>query len=198
MGPILIAETHPTIAVLAAGASRRFGEADKLLANFRGKPLGLHVPDALRDVPAAQQVIIAADEDHVCAKGWAEAGFSIVRNPNAVEGMGTSVAIAARIARRASASFLLVALADMPLVPLHHYSALIAQAQKRGAGAVTCSFDGASRMPPAVFGAHHFDVLAELVGDQGARRLLDEGDAIECPREWLVDVDTPGTLTTLE
>ncbi|QUL37999.1 NTP transferase domain-containing protein [Erythrobacter sp. JK5] len=185
------------VAVLAAGASRRFGDADKLCAIVRDKPLALHVSDMLSRLDADHHVVIAADENHPCAKGWQSAGFSVVRNPNADEGMGTSVAVAARLARRTQADILLIALADMPLVPLAHYAALVDAGQEMGASAIVASSDGASRMPPAVFGSAHFDALAELGGDQGARDLLQQGEPIACPPEWLTDIDTPEALAAL-
>ena len=185
------------IAVLAAGQSRRFGPSDKLCAIFRDKPLGLHVTDVLSRLDAEHRVVIAADENHPCAKGWQSAGFSVVRNPNADEGMGTSVAVAARLARRTGSDFLLIALADMPLVPQSHYAALLEIGREQGDAAIVASSDGVSRMPPGVFGSEHFDALAELGGDQGARVLLQRGEAIPCPPDWLIDIDTPEALAEL-
>ena len=185
------------VAVLAAGQSRRFGTGDKLCAIFRDKPLGLHVSDALSRMKAEYRLVIAAEENHNCARGWQAAGFSVVRNPNADEGMGTSVAVAARLARRTGTDILLITLADMPLVPVSHYVALIESARERGSAAVVASTDDALRMPPAAFGSDHFDALAELGGDQGARDLLQQGQTIDCPPEWLADIDTPEALAAL-
>ena len=169
------------IAVLAAGSSRRFGDADKLGAMLRGKPLGLHATETLRPLKADTRVVITARTDHLCASGWERAGFSVVQNPNAEEGMGTSVAVAARIARRGRADALMIALADMPLVPREHFSALIDAATT--GDAIIASSDGSASMPPAVFGSTHFDALADLTGDTGARSLLREARIITCPRE---------------
>lgn len=182
------------IAVLAAGQSQRFGLQDKLRVPFRGAPLGLHATDKLSRLKADARFVIAARADHSCGRGWEYAGFSVVGNPNAQEGMGTSVAIAARIARRVGVDALLIALADMPLVPRTHYRALTNAAEMRGTEAVVASTDGAAAMPPAVFGSDHFDALAELSGDQGARALLSGAQTIACPPEWLVDIDTPEAL----
>lgn len=185
------------VAVLAAGQSRRFGEQDKLRAIFRGKPVGLHVTDTLSRIAADMRVVVTSSLDHVCKQGWETAGFSVVKNPSADEGMGTSVAVAARLARRAGADALLIALADMPLVTREHYLALIENGQKGGAQAVFASSNGQVNMPPALFGCDHFDALCELSGDQGARALLRDAQAIDCPPEWLVDIDTPEALAAL-
>jgi len=190
-----------TIAVLAAGQSRRFGTSDKLCAPFQGKALGLHVCDALARARFAlrpqHRLIIAAEEDHSCVGGWKDAGFSIVLNPNAFEGMGTSVAAAARIARRAESDMLLIALADMPMVPVSHYAALVEAASERGPGAIVSSSNSESRMPPAVFSRNHFDALSDLTEETGARAMIANGETVDCPSDWLVDIDTPEALEAL-
>ena len=188
------------IAVLAAGASRRFGEADKLTAVLRSTPLGLHVTDTLgaqrRALRADTLVVVTSRSDHPCASGWERAGFTVVKNPEADDGMGTSVAVAARIARRGGADALMIALADMPLVPREHYCSIIDAATQ--ADTMIASRDGSIRMPPAVFGRAHFDALAQLSGDTGARALLREARTITCPPEWLTDIDTPEALAALQ
>ncbi|MFL0355828.1 nucleotidyltransferase family protein [Erythrobacter sp. GH1-10] len=182
------------VAVLAAGSSRRFGVEDKLAAQFRGKMLGLHATDAIPCDLFRHRWVIVATEDHPCAKGWRAAGFEIEPNSRAEEGMGTSVALAASLAIGAGADALLIALADMPLVPQSHFTAL---ANRSTPGGVAVSSDGSARMPPAIFGAKHLPHLARLGGDIGARAILSEGEAIECPPEWLVDIDTPEALAAL-
>lgn len=197
----MVDATRLTVAVLAAGKSRRFGASDKLCAPLHGKPLGLHVCDMLARARFALRpqhcLIITADQNHPCAGDWKQAGFSVVLNPIAGEGMGTSAATAARIARRSESDILLIALADMPLAPVAHYTALVEAAQARGSGAIIASSDGNDRMPPAVFGRDQFDALSDLTGDTGARALLADSETITCPPEWLVDIDTPEALQAL-
>lgn len=195
-------EAALTIAVLAAGQSRRFGKADKLREDFRGSMLGMCAVNTLAHstlfTTAQQRIVITANLQHACSFLWREAGFDPVLNPNADEGMGASVAQAARIARRADSAHLLIALADMPLVPADHFEALVAAAQEKGAKAIIASSDGNVSMPPVVFGSDHFDTLAELSGDQGARGLLAHADTLAAPAEWLCDIDTPEALAKLQ
>mgnify|MGYP000135558774 CR=1 FL=1 len=180
------------VALLAAGSSRRFGEADKLAVEFDGLLLGQHAAFAfpLEHVRCAWAIVPAFG--HPCEPGWRTMGFDPVVNKVAQEGMGTSVALAARLAQRERLDALTVMLADMPLVPASHYEALIA--------AVTAPDDIATsarhevRMPPAVFGCAHFGTLAQLSGDKGARDVLAQGRVIECPDECLIDIDTPEAL----
>lgn len=185
------------IAVLAAGRSQRFGEEDKLRVPFRGKALGLHATDTLGRVDAEVRIVVTSDLAHICARGWEASGFAPVKNPNADEGMGTSVAVAARIARRAGVEALLIALADMPLVPRRHFQALVEAAGEARANAIIASSHGSARMPPAIFSSDRFNALADLAGDAGARGLLAQAELITCPPEWLADIDTPDALAAL-
>lgn len=180
------------VALLAAGASRRFGERDKLAEPFRGRLLGEHAAAAIPVERFAKAWIIAPRKDHPCEPGWIYAGFDPVINASAAEGMGTSVALAAELADANSCDSLLIALADMPLVPQSHFAALAALSIHPEE--VIVSARGDTRLPPAVFGKEHFVALSELRGDRGARDLLALGQIVPCPPEWLIDIDTPEDL----
>mgnify|MGYP000725330541 CR=1 FL=1 len=104
-------------------------------------------------------------------------------------------AVAAQMARRAGADALLIALADMPLVPRSHFEALIDSA--RTPAACFASDKGSARTPPAIFGKRYFAELAQLCEDTGARALLKRAKTVSCPPEWLEDIDTPEALARL-
>lgn len=182
-------------AVLAAGQSRRFGPADKLAASFRGARLGELACQTLAGLDFAQRWVIAARADHPCAPGWEGSGFTLSVNANAASGMGSSVALAARLALEAQADGLLIALADMPLVPADHFRALIALAAALGPAAIVASSANGLRLPPALFGRDHLPALAALTGDAGARALLHQAEPIICAPELLIDIDDEQALS---
>ncbi len=175
------------VALLAAGSSQRFGDADKLAQLFRGMRLGEHAAAA---IPVARFELAWAITQSDKLE-WRTDGFKLVLNPHAYQGMGTSVALAAQLAIEAGLDALLIALADMPLVPRAHFEALVNAATSPQDIAV--SSNGA-RTPPAIFGRDHFQELAALNGDKGARDILTQGRIIACPPEWLIDIDTPQAL----
>lgn len=185
------------VALLAAGRSRRFG-ADKLAALLRGKMLGLHVADTLAQIPLDHRWVIVADLAHPCVSGWQAAGFDAVHNSYAAMGMGTSVALAAGLAAEAGIDQLLIALADMPLVPAGHFAALLEQGCLKGRGAMIASSDGRTPMPPALFGSAHFARLALSQGDSGARRVLADATLIAAPAGCLIDIDDAATLAIVQ
>lgn len=180
------------VALLAAGSSRRFGEADKLLADFRGRPLGEHAAIAIPRERFAQAWVITARPRHRCEAVWRECRFDPVANPTANQGMGTSVALAAKLAKKARCDALMIALADMPLVPRSHFDALLDDFEK--GSILTVSRSKEANMPPAVFDAAYFVEIRDSAGDKGARELLASGQVVPCPPEWLIDIDTPEDL----
>lgn len=180
------------VALLAAGASRRFGDADKLAQQFDGFMLGQNAAFAFPVERMHCAWVIVAAQGHPCEPGWQAMGFDPLVNPRAQEGMGTSVALAAQAAQQETLDALAIVLADMPLVPGSHYEALVDAV--RGPEEIAVSAIGAARMPPAVFGSAHFAELALLSGDRGARDILARGRVIACPPAWLADVDTPDDL----
>lgn len=181
------------IALLAAGSSRRFGPEDKLAAQFRGRALGEHAAAALPMERCAQGWVITARPGgvlgHRCETFWRTRFLEPVINQDAETGMGSSVALAARLAKQARCDGLLIALADMPLVPRAHFDALL-----DSDAPIAVSSNGKVRMPPAMFDATFFDKLKQSSGDKGARDLIKQGHVISCPPEWLRDIDTRDDL----
>lgn len=184
------------VAVLAAGASRRFGDTDKLAARFLGAPLAEHVIRALPMEVFDSGWIVTPPRSAFAPANLRDKGFDILENPQAETGMGSSVALSAAAALDRGLDGLVIALADMPLVPTEHYRRL-AQALMDEPD-IWLSGDGAKLSPPAGFGAQHLQELAKLKGDKGARDLLLSGQKLLCPAAWLADVDTPDDIVRLE
>lgn len=180
------------VAVLAAGASRRFGDSDKLLANFNGRPLGEHAVAAIPTELFSERWVIAPSQHHPCAEFWAAAGFEVIPNSRSSRGMGTSVALAAYHAMHGECDGLLIALADMPCVPTGHFTALVEA--MNGPSDIIASSIGRHGLPPAIFGKEHLERLSRARGDEGARAWLGDGRVIACPHDWLIDIDTQDAL----
>ena len=174
------------IAVLAAGSARRFG-GGKLDVDCAGKPLGRWALDAARTVEGARiAVIVGPAAPHFL--GDAE----IVRNPHADEGLGTSVAAAARWASASSARALLLSLADMPLVTTGTLAALVDGQLPSAVG-----YPGDRPGVPACFPAAMFGQLANLGGEEGAGPILaghPDLRLVSAGKDELRDVDRPEDL----
>ena len=183
------------VAILAAGRSARFGVEDKLTAEFRGMPLGLHPAHALLGLDFAHRWVIVRTHDHPCASGWRSAGFDLVVNADADAGMGASLRIAAERAEQAGANGLMICLADMPLVSTEHFQALIRTWNLHGG--IVASQDGALISPPAIFAHEHYPSVAGLTGDRGGKMLLHDAICVPSRLGALVDIDDLATLQRL-
>lgn len=185
-------------ALLAAGASTRFGAPDKLMAPLGGQPLIARAGRRLQARDGIERLAVVAPQAPARRSWLASAGWQLIENPHAAHGQGTSVARAARAARERGARALLIALADMPFVSDTTLERLIAAIETHEA-AMCQGPEGL--MPPAIFSAGLFNRLEALGGDRGARTLFDQADSlcrIELAPGEARDIDTPGDLAALE
>ena len=187
--------------VLAAGAARRFG-GGKLTAPWRG---GVLLDGALAAAFAAPvrsvTVVTGADAEGVgaAARAYAErsgqaARLRIVHAADHAEGMAASLR-AGIASLPADAAGVLVFLGDMPRVPAAVLGPLAAQIAA-GSLAAAPVFAG-QRGHPAVFAAGLFPELLALIGDQGARKVLERvgPSQVEAPDDGvLFDVDEVADL----
>lgn len=175
------------VAVLAAGLSTRFG-GNKLETKCLGKPLGRWVLDAAQDAGLGPGVIVTGPQGVSFANRW----WTPLINPRPEDGLGSSLAIAARHALAADAPALVVLLADMPLV----FPAFLKILASSRPPAATYYLDGHLGVP-ALLDRQLIAVAAQLSGDRGLGPLL--AGATSLPAESLLrDVDTPEDLVEVE
>lgn len=182
----------PLVAVLAAGRASRFG-GGKLDANCAGQPLGSWVLHAVAAAGLPAGVIVTGPDTPAFARN---AGWTLLANPLAEQGLGTSVAAAAQEAIRSGASSLLVLLADMPLVSAAYLRRIVANP----APAATRYTSGRPGVP-ALFGPDLLPLLAGLDKDRGAAVVL-AGRAdvtlLDPQPGMLADVDTAEDMALVE
>ncbi len=182
-------------AVLAAGGSRRLGRPKQLLP--------LHGTTLVEAVTAR---VLATSADFVAVVVGAQAAevaaqverfaVEILDNADWQEGIGASVRVAARWARRIGASALLLCVVDQPRLSTSHLEDLIDTFRQTG-DAVGSRYSGTLGVP-AIFGAASFDELEVLAGDRGARALLGRaGTRIVDWPDGAIDIDVPADLAQL-
>lgn len=175
----------PCVAVLAAGLGARFG-GGKLEALCAGKPLGRWVLDAAEEAGLGPGFVVTGPAGASFAEGW-----TTVINPTPEAGLGSSLALAARLA--SGRKSLLVLLADMPLVTPAYLRELAA----RPAPTATRYPDGHAGVP-ALLDRRLIEKAARLTGDRGAGPLLGRARPLEPPPGMLRDVDTAEDLAEVE
>jgi molybdenum cofactor cytidylyltransferase len=168
--------------LLAAGRSTRFGPDDKLAVLLDGIPLGLHAARVLSALPLGLRFVVTGPSPGL---NWP--GLEMVTNTRPEDGMGHSIALGVAAARQKGANAVLIALADMPFVPLTHFERILAHPVETE----TCvaSGSGVRRMVPALFGSGWFDTLEALRGDRGARELLEHATLVPATERELRDID---------
>ena len=175
--------------LLAAGSASRFG-SDKLQHRL---PHGVAIAvQAARHLKAEVPRVVAAvrERDGETARALAAEGCEVVVCERAAEGMGASLACAARAAGEADGY--LVALADMPFV---RPSTIAAVRDALAGGAVIAApYFRARRGHPVGFAGRLSSALAALAGDAGAKSVLDAHAA----QLVKVPVGDPGALRDID
>lgn len=176
-----------TVLLLAAGLSRRFGAADKLMSDWRGRPLADHAAATLEQLPFLRRIALVRRGAPALSAMLAARGFAIIENERPDQGMAHSIGLG--IGAASGSQTVLIALADMPEVPETHFAALIAAAGDDADIVASRAIEQIS--VPAAFMARRFDDLKVLSGDQGARAMLSSASTVEIDPLLLTDVDRP-------
>jgi molybdenum cofactor cytidylyltransferase len=184
-------------AVLAAGRSRRFGRS-KLLETLDGQPLVRRAADVARGACGDRSILVTGHDSATVVAAAGDAPQFVIVNDHHEEGMGGSIALAARAVEH-TADALLLLFADQPLVTARHVEALIAAWSGAEDEIVATAFSGTVG-PPVLFPRGAFDALGALGGDEGAKRNLRDPafDLRSIPFEdAAIDIDTPADLEKL-
>lgn len=176
--------------LLAAGASRRYGSSDKLLAPLWGTPLVVHAARALRSIAPAHLIAVVRSDDVARVL----TGFTITTPKEDAPDQADSLRAGVALASSCGASRILVALGDMPFVTADLLKDVVAACTDARPGATT---DGDRITPPACFPIIMAAQLMALKGDRGAASLLCNLPAravVEAEAALLRDIDSPDML----
>ncbi|MDO5703926.1 MAG: NTP transferase domain-containing protein [Paracoccus sp. (in: a-proteobacteria)] len=174
--------------LLAAGASRRFGTEDKLLAPWKGQPLLLAAARALAQAGCDRLAAVVSSE--LVAKVLPADYLAIRIEPG--QEMSVSFQAACRLADAQGADRMLITLGDMPAVRAETLVKLLATTGESRA----CRLDH-TRTPPALLLRRDWRRASTEQGDRGARSVISEMPAsalIEISRNEARDIDTKHDL----
>lgn len=173
------------LVLLAAGRSMRFG-GTKLAAPVAGRPLAQQAGAMLAGLTFARRVAVIGEDDF----GLAGLGYELVRVSGA---SALSRSISTGVAALDDGRCVMLALADMPLIPQAHIAALCAGF---AGDRVATGVDGMVS-PPAIFASRWREALLALEGDRGAGHLLKDAAQVPLSADLAMDVDRPEDLTDL-
>ena len=159
-----------TLAVLAAGASRRFEGGDKLLADWEGRPLLEQTLQCFENSAVDKKILIVRPGAAAHAKIGSENGFEILENHNADHGLATSITPAVHNSKDTDG--LMIALGDMPLIQETTIHSIVSAWQAAQASAIVAPESEGRRGHPVIFSKAYYPFLADLKGDRGAGDII--------------------------
>lgn len=183
---------------LAAGASRRFG-ADKLLADYGGKPLFLHGLRTLAGVCARRtdaRLTVVTNTPVIAVEAVA-LGANVAASPHSDRGQSHSIRAGLEAVEPLHrGDFLLFAVADQPRLRPQTVERFLDLARPGTWAATAACGDRVGN--PGLFCAALAPELYALRGDRGGRAVLNRRPdrllRVECDPEELQDIDTPADL----
>ncbi|NQY14032.1 MAG: NTP transferase domain-containing protein [Henriciella sp.] len=163
--------------MLAAGASSRFQDGDKLLADLNGQSVLTRAARALEHHQPQTAIAVIAKNQSERGSILKDAGWTVIENDAAARGQSTSIQRAmAHLRGRTDIDQVLILLGDMPNVPAQHLDDMLSRALDTEVQTIMSESDGVLG-PPALFKRQHFDRLAALSGDQGAKAIFSESES---------------------
>ncbi|EIM76502.1 MobA-like molybdenum cofactor biosynthesis protein [Nitritalea halalkaliphila LW7] len=188
------------ILLLAAGAGSRMKGSVKQLLPYRTLTLIQHSINVYQSLAVdARLVVLGAHQEEISKQThWHD--FQVAVNADWSQGMGHSLSYGLELLLQGNhLDYVLIALADQPLIERPHLEALIALAKNNPDKIIQSAFSDETG-PPCLFPAHYFPELLQLNGAHGAK-----GIAAKYPEACLTlalpeagtDIDTPADYEAL-
>ena len=180
--------------ILAAGQSRRMGEANKLLTRLNGKSFIRHVATSAIAAGLDEVVVVTGHEAERIKAELSGLTLSFAHNRNFAGGISSSLRTGIKaLGPRIDAALIL--LADMPFITEDIIRKIIASRGFDHDQRIVIPCCKGRRGNPVLWPRHYFRELASLNGDRGARQLFDAHAQdiceIDMAEEVLIDIDTP-------
>ena len=189
--------------ILAAGASRRMGSLNKLLAFIAGKPLVRHAVEAFVATSLSPIIVVIGYEADKVAAALEGLPVQLVVNPDHAAGQGSSVGAGVE-AIDDKITDVMIGLGDMPLLPSTLLDFLIHAhiGHEEHLRNITIPVFEGQRGNPVLWGKTFFPKLITLTSDRGGRQLLNDHKAaqhlVACDHSSVLrDVDTVDALAAI-
>jgi len=179
--------------ILAAGKSRRMGQA-KLLIKYQGQSLlKIAIDKALR-VSDISYLVVGANKQYL--DEIKNTNVIALDNPDWNEGLASSLRLGIAALDK-SVEAVLIILPDQPLVEVKHLKKLIAKFYESDKHLVYSKYQETLGVP-AVIGRKLFAQVLKIKGDKGARVLAANNEYEWIRLEHYLDIDTPEDYSKLK
>jgi molybdenum cofactor cytidylyltransferase len=185
--------------LLAAGASRRFGAENKLLASVGGKPLIAHVLDALAGAGVAHVVVVTGWDREAVERALQGSAVRLVHNAGWEAGMGGSIAAGVGALDHEIAGAMIVP-GDVPMLSAPVVGQLVSAFEQSDMARVVYPTTGSGEQRnPVLWPRRYFAALSSLPAAEGAKSLLrsvplSDRIGVAVDDAAVIDVDTEAEL----
>jgi molybdenum cofactor cytidylyltransferase len=192
-------KTQITALLLAAGASRRFGDTNKLLAQIGGEALVRHTAHAILGSAVGDLIVVTGHERERVEEALTGLDLTPVYADDHAAGLAASLRCGVG-AVPPSAAGAAIFLADMPGLSTALIDRLVAAFEAaRGQRIVFPQGPDGAQGHPVIWPRAFFKDLMSLTGDHGAKALLaaNAGNALPVPVDddrAFADIDTAADL----
>ena len=187
--------------VLAGGASKRMGRANKLLVEVGGAPMVRRAVATAIESDAAEVIVVTGHEADLVRRALSGLAVRFIHNPSYPEGLSTSLRAGIGAVSKNLAGAV-VLLGDMPRLTAGTVNALIERFNADHDKTICQpTFDGRPGNP-ILWPREFFSDILAIWGDTGARQLLDRYSeqvsrvAVDDPGIHF-DIDEPGDLDSV-
>lgn len=183
-----------SIVILAAGSSSRMGSTKQLLPYRNSTLLDTAIDNAINSNASYVYCVLGANAITI-KKECKSKKVIFVLNPNFRDGLSSSIVAGIQhvVNNNASAEAVIITLADQPKADANYLNELIEKASENPDTLIASDY-GFNKGVPAYFPKSTFPTLLKLVGDKGARDLLN-GNSTKVitisSNHALLDIDTP-------
>ncbi|MEO9827020.1 MAG: nucleotidyltransferase family protein [Paracoccaceae bacterium] len=186
----------------AAGASSRMGAGDKLLETIKGEPILARTARIALEAGLGPVLVTLRPKDNARQKAIRKHDVTLIEIADADEGMSASLRAGAKAAlsqindgykTAGDNEYLgmMVLLPDMPEISTDDLKEMDLAHQSSGGMAVRAINEEGQLGHPTLFPDHMLAQFAELVGDKGAAKLIEEPVIRQPIRGARLDLDTP-------
>ncbi|MEM1319381.1 MAG: nucleotidyltransferase family protein [Bacteroidota bacterium] len=182
--------------LLAAGESRRMGEANKLLLPFRGAPLIHSVARAIEDCGVGEWIAVTGHEAGAVAAALQDFDFKLVNNVRYSTGMTSSIQVGVAAAS-AQAKGYMICLSDLPYLTAEVLDQLLRAFEagwEKDPRLIVIPTHQGRRGHPLIFSKHYKKALLEHRNKEGCK-----GVVVRHPSHHvLVEVNSDGILKDVD
>jgi molybdenum cofactor cytidylyltransferase len=180
-----------SVIILAAGESKRMGEAKQLMPLGKSTLLEQAI-DNLLNSSVDETIVVLGHKAEEITRKIANKPVKVVINPDYQQGMSTSI-VAGLIMVDPRSRAVMLALGDQPLVASHTINQLIEAFNKNRKGIAVPTYQG-RRGHPIIFDIKYKSDLFKLKGDIGGREIIQNH-----PKDvFMVAVDSESVVSDID